>query len=40
MGTSLFVGITVGDFMELALVAVTVLFSLGLMVVFGAWWSR
>ncbi len=40
METSLFVGYVPGEFMELALVAITLLFTLGLMVLFGAWWSR
>lgn len=40
MQTSLFVGYVPGEFMELALVFVTVFFTLGVMVLFGAWWSR
>ena len=35
-----FTGTEVGDFMELALVFATVAATLGLMVVFGAWWYR
>ena len=40
MATSLFVGLVPGEAMELVYVIATVLFSLALMVVFGAWWSR
>lgn len=36
----MFEGIVVGDFMELALVFVTVVVSLAIMVAFGAWWAR
>lgn len=40
MDSSLFVGYVPGEFMELALVAVTILLTLGVMVLFGAWWTR
>ncbi len=36
----MFEGIVVGDFMELALVFVTVVVSLGLIVLLGRWWAR
>lgn len=36
----LFQGIVVGDFMELALVFLTMAVCFILMVVFGAWWAR
>lgn len=36
----MFEGIVVGDFMELALVFITVAVSLALMVLFGRWWAR
>jgi len=36
----LFQGIVVGDFMELALVFLTMAVCFVLMVVFGAWWAR
>jgi hypothetical protein len=35
-----FEGIVVGEFLELALVFITVVVSLGLMVLFGRWWAR
>ena len=40
MATSLFVGLVPGEFMELVFVSATLFFSLGVMVLLGAWWSR
>ena len=36
----LFIGIVPNEYMELTYVFVTVIFSLGLMVLFGRWWER
>jgi hypothetical protein len=36
----MFEGVVVGDFLELALVFITVVVSLALMVLFGKWWAR
>lgn len=36
----MFEGIVVGDFLELALVFITVVVSLALMLLFGRWWAR
>ena len=36
----MFTGTETSEFLELAFVFATVAFTLGLMVIFGAWWSR
>jgi hypothetical protein len=35
-----FEGVVVGEFMELALVFITVVVSLAIMVILGNWWAR